>query len=36
MTPGTRIWRIAHLSGVHMVGERCGFRIESGKLEHRT
>jgi len=26
-----RHWRIAHLSDVHMVGERYGFRIESGR-----
>jgi hypothetical protein len=26
-----RIWRIAHLSDVHVVGERFGFRIESGR-----
>jgi Calcineurin-like phosphoesterase len=26
-----RQWRIAHLSDVHMVGERYGFRIESGR-----
>jgi hypothetical protein len=26
-----RIWRIAHLSDVHVVGERYGFRIESGR-----
>ena len=31
MTPCTRIWRIAHLSEVHVVGERYGFRIESGR-----
>ena len=30
--PGeTRIWRIAHLSDLHVVGERYGFRIESGR-----
>ncbi len=28
---GTRIWRIAHLSDLHAVGERYGFRIESGR-----
>ncbi len=40
--PGVRTWRIAHLSDLHVVGERYGFRIESGrsgprgngKLEH--
>jgi 3',5'-cyclic AMP phosphodiesterase CpdA len=26
-----RRWRIAHLSDVHVVGERYGFRIESGR-----
>jgi calcineurin-like phosphoesterase family protein len=26
-----RIWRVAHLSDVHVVGERYGFRIESGR-----
>ena len=30
-TPGARTWRIAHLSDVHIVGERYGFRIESGR-----
>jgi hypothetical protein len=29
--PGARIWRVAHLSDVHVVGERYGFRIESGR-----
>lgn len=29
--PGSRTWRIAHLSDVHVVGERFGFRIESGR-----
>ena len=28
--PG-RAWRIAHLSDLHVVGERYGFRIESGR-----
>jgi hypothetical protein len=28
---GERVWRIAHLSDVHVVGERYGFRIESGR-----
>ena len=28
---GTRTWRIAHLSDIHVVGERYGFRIESGR-----
>ena len=26
-----RIWRVAHLSDIHVVGERYGFRIESGR-----
>ncbi len=26
-----RTWRVAHLSDLHMVGERYGFRIESGR-----
>jgi predicted MPP superfamily phosphohydrolase len=26
-----RVWRIAHLSDLHVVGERYGFRIESGR-----
>jgi predicted MPP superfamily phosphohydrolase len=26
-----RAWRIAHLSDIHIVGERYGFRIESGR-----
>ena len=29
--PSARIWRVAHLSDVHVVGERYGFRIESGR-----
>lgn len=28
---GDRRWRIAHLSDIHVVGERFGFRIESGR-----
>jgi hypothetical protein len=28
---GGRIWRIAHLSDIHVVGQRYGFRIESGR-----
>ncbi len=28
---GGRAWRIAHLSDIHVVGERYGFRIESGR-----
>jgi Calcineurin-like phosphoesterase len=26
-----RVWRVVHLSDVHVVGERYGFRIESGR-----
>ncbi len=26
-----RVWRIVHLSDIHVVGERYGFRIESGR-----
>ena len=29
--PGGRTWRVAHLSDLHFVGERYGFRIESGR-----
>ena len=29
--PGAKIWRVAHLSDVHVVGERYGFRLESGR-----
>lgn len=29
--PGSQIWRVAHLSDLHVVGERYGFRIESGR-----
>ncbi len=28
---GGRTWRIAHLSDMHVVGERYGFRLESGR-----
>lgn len=28
---GDREWRVAHLSDIHTVGERYGFRIESGR-----
>jgi hypothetical protein len=28
---GRPTWRIAHLSDIHLVGERYGFRIESGR-----
>ena len=34
-TDDARIWRIAHLSDVHVVGERYGFRIESGRAGPR-
>jgi Calcineurin-like phosphoesterase len=34
-TDATRIWRIAHLSDVHVVGERYGFRVESGRAGPR-
>lgn len=29
--PGARQWRVAHLSDLHIVGERYGFRIECGR-----
>jgi hypothetical protein len=29
--PDGRAWRVAHLSDLHVVGERYGFRIESGR-----
>ena len=29
--PAGRSWRVAHLSDIHVVGERYGFRIESGR-----
>ncbi|HEY7300512.1 MAG TPA: metallophosphoesterase [Xanthobacteraceae bacterium] len=32
---GLRRWRVAHLSDLHIVGERYGFRIESGRLGPR-
>ena len=28
---GARSWRVAHLSDLHVIGERYGFRIESGR-----
>jgi hypothetical protein len=31
----TRTWRVAHLSDIHVVGERYGFRIESGRAGPR-
>jgi 3',5'-cyclic AMP phosphodiesterase CpdA len=33
--PGACTWRIAHLSDLHVVGERYGFRIESGRAGPR-
>jgi 3',5'-cyclic AMP phosphodiesterase CpdA len=33
--PGSRSWRVAHLSDLHVVGERYGFRIESGRIGPR-
>nr|WP_294524491.1 metallophosphoesterase [uncultured Rhodopila sp.] len=33
--PGDRVWRVAHLSDIHVVGERFGFRIESGRAGPR-
>jgi hypothetical protein len=32
---GSRMWRIAHLSDIHVVGEHYGFRIESGRAGPR-
>ena len=32
---GARMWRIAHLSDIHVVGEHYGFRIESGRAGPR-
>ncbi|MFN7286338.1 MAG: metallophosphoesterase family protein [bacterium] len=32
---GAQQWRVAHLSDVHVVGERYGFRIESGRAGPR-
>jgi hypothetical protein len=32
---GDRQWRVAHLSDLHTVGERYGFRIESGRAGPR-
>lgn len=29
--PSGKVWRVAHLSDLHTVGERFGFRIESGR-----
>jgi predicted MPP superfamily phosphohydrolase len=33
--PAGRRWRVAHLSDLHVVGERYGFRIESGRAGPR-
>ena len=33
--PESRVWRVAHLSDIHIVGERYGFRIESGRAGPR-
>jgi Calcineurin-like phosphoesterase len=30
-----KVWRIAHLSDLHVVGERYGFRVESGRAGPR-
>ncbi|BCP53688.1 hypothetical protein K32_23050 [Kaistia sp. 32K] len=35
VVPGAPRWRVAHLSDVHCVGERYGFRIESGRVGPR-
>lgn len=32
---GARRWRVAHFSDIHVVGERYGFRIESGRAGPR-
>lgn len=32
---GAPAWRVAHLSDIHTVGERYGFRIESGRVGPR-
>ena len=34
--PGSRVFRVAHLSDVHVVGERYGMRIESGRAGARS
>lgn len=33
--PSVRRWRVVHLSDIHVVGERYGFRIESGRAGPR-
>jgi hypothetical protein len=35
LPPNGKVWRIAHLSDLHVVGERYGFRIESGRAGAR-
>jgi hypothetical protein len=35
VSPSAARWRVAHLSDVHVVGERYGFRIESGRAGPR-
>ncbi|WP_065752600.1 metallophosphoesterase family protein [Bradyrhizobium paxllaeri] len=32
---GRRTWRVAHLSDLHVIGDRYGFRIESGRAGPR-
>jgi predicted MPP superfamily phosphohydrolase len=32
---GSRIWRVVHLTDIHVVGEHYGFRIESGRAGPR-
>ena len=34
-TKKRRVWRVAHLSDIHIVGERYGFRLESGRVGPR-
>ncbi|MDB5597331.1 MAG: calcineurin-like phosphoesterase family protein [Hyphomicrobiales bacterium] len=34
-SPSARRWRVVHLSDIHVVGERYGFRIESGRAGPR-
>ncbi len=34
--PGAHVFRVAHLSDVHVVGERYGMRIESGRAGARS
>ncbi len=35
VAPSAASWRVAHLSDIHVVGERYGFRIESGRAGPR-